>query len=52
MPLAWSSVKSGLDPKRFTIHSAPKLIAASKAWNDYHEAGHTLRNAIERLAKH
>jgi bifunctional non-homologous end joining protein LigD len=52
MPLAWSSVKSGLDPKRFTIHSAPKLIAASKAWSDYHEAGHALRNAIERLAKH
>jgi bifunctional non-homologous end joining protein LigD len=52
MPLAWSSVKFGLDPKRFTIRTAPKLIAASKAWSHYHEAGHALRNAIERLAKH
>jgi len=51
MPLAWSSVKSGLDPKRFTIRTAPKLIAASKAWSHYHEAGHALRSAIERLAK-
>ncbi len=52
MPLAWSSLKSGLDPKRFTIRTAPKLIAASKAWSDYRDSGRPLRGAIERLAKH
>ena len=51
MPLAWSSVKAGLDPKRFTIRTAPKLIAASNAWSDYCDAGRPLDGALQRLAK-
>jgi bifunctional non-homologous end joining protein LigD len=35
MPLTWAQVKKGLDPKRFTIRTAPALIARSAAWKDY-----------------
>ncbi|HEY6578529.1 MAG TPA: DNA ligase D [Rhizomicrobium sp.] len=51
MPLVWSAVKAGLDPKRYTLRSAPKLIAASAAWKDYCDSERPLRRAIERLAK-
>jgi bifunctional non-homologous end joining protein LigD len=49
MPLVWSSVKSGLDPKRYTLRSVPKLITASKAWKDYCDCERPLHDAIERL---
>ncbi|MGH6876642.1 MAG: DNA ligase D, partial [Rhizomicrobium sp.] len=51
MPLAWSVVKAGLDPKRYTLRSAPKLIAASPAWKDYCDNERPLRRAIDRLKR-
>jgi bifunctional non-homologous end joining protein LigD len=51
MPLVWSQVKKGLDPKRFTLRSAPALLRRSKAWAGYAEAARPLRGAIERLIK-
>ena len=39
MPLTWSQVRKNLDPKRFTIHTAPGLLKKSKAWEDYCEVG-------------
>jgi bifunctional non-homologous end joining protein LigD len=50
MPLTWAQVQAGLDPKSFTLRSAPGLIAVSKAWAGYDEAARPLRDAIERLA--
>jgi len=38
MPLTWSQVKKGLDPKRFTVRTAMALLAKSKAWSDYKPA--------------
>jgi bifunctional non-homologous end joining protein LigD len=35
MPLTWAQVKRGLDPKAFTVRTAPKLLAKSTAWKDY-----------------
>jgi bifunctional non-homologous end joining protein LigD len=49
MPLTWSQVKSGLDPKRFTVRSAPGLLAKSKPWADYCAAERSLTEAIKRL---
>jgi len=49
MPLTWSQVRAGLDPRRYTLRTAPALIARSKAWADYGGAGQPLAPAIERL---
>ncbi len=35
MPLTWGQVKKGLDPRRFTMRTAPGLIARSSAWTEY-----------------
>jgi bifunctional non-homologous end joining protein LigD len=49
MPLTWSQVRAGLDPKRFTLRTAPALIAKSTAWKDYCDSERSLRAAIRRL---
>ncbi len=49
MPLTWAQVRAGLDPRRFTVHSAPGLIAKSSAWSEYCEAERPLREAIAKL---
>ena len=49
MPLTWSQVKSGLDPKRFTVRSVPALLAKSAAWADYCQGERSLAKALERL---
>ena len=51
MPLTWAQVKSGLDPKAYTIRTVPGALGKSKAWRDYDEAARPLRPAIERLGK-
>ena len=39
----------GLDPKRYTLRSAPDLLAKSKAWEGYDEAARPLKDAIQKL---
>lgn len=51
MPLTWSQVKIDLDPKRYTVHSAPAVLAKSSAWQDYCDGARSLEQAIKRLAK-
>ncbi len=43
MPLTWNQVRSGLDPKRYTVSSTPALLARSSAWK---------RLRIERAPAH
>jgi bifunctional non-homologous end joining protein LigD len=35
MPLPWSQVKRGLDPARYTVRTAVRLLARSRAWAGY-----------------
>ena len=49
MPLTWSQVRKGLDPKRFTIRTVPALLAKSKAWEDYCESERPLLAAMKKL---
>jgi len=49
MPLNWSEVKRGLDPMRFTVRSAPALLAKSKAWKGYDESAQSLAGAIRKI---
>jgi bifunctional non-homologous end joining protein LigD len=50
MPLEWSQVKKGLDPKRFTVRTAPALIAKSAAWKGYDKATRPLLSILKKLA--
>ena len=49
MPLNWSQVKSGLNPQRFTMRTAPALLRKNKPWRDYCDQEQPLRRAIEKL---
>ena len=49
MPLLWPQLKTGLDPKRFTVRSAPALLTRDKPWQDYGKSGKSLRAAIKRF---
>jgi bifunctional non-homologous end joining protein LigD len=51
MPLVWGKVRAGLDPKRFTIRTAPALLGKGDAWADYADAARPLAPAIKRLAR-
>ncbi|HUO23515.1 MAG TPA: DNA ligase D [Caulobacteraceae bacterium] len=51
MPLPWTAVRKGLEPAKFTVRTAPDLIARSAAWEDYGEGERPLAPAIERLAR-
>lgn len=48
-PLTWSQVRAGLDPRRFTIRTAPALLAKTNAWADYAQSERPLETAIKRL---
>jgi bifunctional non-homologous end joining protein LigD len=49
MPLTWNRLRTGLDPKRFTLATAPSLLRSSKAWADYGDAERPLGRAIAVL---
>jgi bifunctional non-homologous end joining protein LigD len=51
MPIAWSQVKAGLDPAKFTVRSAPALLRKLTAWDDYFDAERSLKTAIRKLGK-
>ncbi len=50
MPLEWSAVKKGLDPKRFTVRTAAAWIGASPAWKDYAGSAKPLLPVLKKLA--
>ena len=49
MPVTWGQVRDSLDPARFTIATAPSLLAKSKPWQDYCDAERPLEGAIRKL---
>ena len=49
MPLEWPQVRAGLDPTRFTLRTAPRIIAKKALWADYDAAGRPLRDAVRKL---
>jgi bifunctional non-homologous end joining protein LigD len=51
MPIVWGQVRAGLDPKRFTIRTAPALLKKGDAWAGYDEAAKPLAPAIKRLGR-
>jgi bifunctional non-homologous end joining protein LigD len=51
MPLKWGQVKPGLDPKRYTVRTAPALVRRLTAWADYCDGERPLADAIKKLGK-
>ena len=51
MPLVWRDVKRGLDPKLFTVRSAPALLAKSRPWKDYAAGARSLADAIKHITR-
>ncbi len=49
MPLTWAQVRGDLDPKRYTVRSAPALLAKTKAWRGYEDAAASTKAAIRKL---
>jgi bifunctional non-homologous end joining protein LigD len=51
MPVAWTQVRKGLDPMRYTLRTAPALVKELSAWEDYCDGERDLAAAIKRLAR-
>ena len=51
MPLTWTQVKKGLDPAKYTIRTAPKIVKGMSAWEDYGDSERSLAQAIKRLER-
>ncbi len=51
MPLNWSEVKKGLDPKEFTVRTAPALLKRHKPWSGWCDSEPSLKDAILRFTK-
>ncbi len=49
MPLNWTQVRAGLDPRTFTLRTAPALLKKNKPWRDYDAAAGSLAAAIRKL---
>jgi bifunctional non-homologous end joining protein LigD len=51
MPIHWKEVRKGLDPKKFTVRTAPKLLLQKKPWEDYAGAARSLGHAIRSITR-
>jgi hypothetical protein len=49
MPVHWSQVRIGLDPLKYTIRTAPGLLAKNKPWEDYDDGARSLVSAIRKV---
>jgi bifunctional non-homologous end joining protein LigD len=48
MPIEWAQVRASLDPLRFTIRTAPALLAKGKPWSNYAKAARPLNATRKR----
>jgi bifunctional non-homologous end joining protein LigD len=49
MPIHWKDVRRGLDPKKFTVRSAPTVLRKTKPWEGYTQAARSLADAIRSV---
>jgi bifunctional non-homologous end joining protein LigD len=51
MPLEWKDLKKGLDPKAFTLRTAPQRLGKAKPWKHYAAGARALTDAIKRATR-
>jgi bifunctional non-homologous end joining protein LigD len=51
MPIGWPQVKSGLDPQRFTVRTAPGILQKGNMWDGYADAAGSLKEAIKKITR-
>jgi bifunctional non-homologous end joining protein LigD len=51
MPIEWRDAKKGLDPKDFSVRTAPPLLAKTKPWKDYAAGARPLADAIKQITR-
>jgi bifunctional non-homologous end joining protein LigD len=51
MPVQWKEVRRGLDPMKYTVRSAPKLLQKTEPWAGYAEAARSLADAIRSITR-
>ncbi len=51
MPVEWKQVRKGLEPKKFTVRTAPALLKKSKPWAGYAKSATPLKAAIQRATQ-
>lgn len=48
-PLSWGQVKSGLDPRAYTLHTYPTLLKKPDPWKDFRAGAVNLRPLLKTL---
>ena len=48
-PLSWGQVKSGLDPKAYTLHDAAALLKKPDPWKDFRAGAVNLRPILKKV---
>jgi bifunctional non-homologous end joining protein LigD len=48
-PLSWSQVKTGLDPRAFTLHDASALLRKADPWKDFRAGEVSLRPVLKAM---
>jgi bifunctional non-homologous end joining protein LigD len=51
MPLNWPQVRRGLDPKGYTVRTAPAQLLRNKPWESYERGERSLLAAIDRFSR-
>jgi bifunctional non-homologous end joining protein LigD len=49
LPLSWTQVKSGLDPRAFTLRTAPALLKKTDPWAGFRDAAVSLKPALKQM---
>jgi bifunctional non-homologous end joining protein LigD len=51
MPVEWREAKEGLNPKAFTVRTAPQLLSKLKPWKDYADGARSLADAVKQATR-
>jgi bifunctional non-homologous end joining protein LigD len=50
VPIEWSELTARLDPKKFTIHTASKLLKKKDAWKDLAKSAKPISAAMKKVS--